>query len=165
LEEGIGLVPTAKDTVGSSYLYNVARFPEQVYLKVGPQQGTLAYQRLAWVPNPSKFILMHEPAARRWGRLDVKTCALYPWHYARRRFRVEYPGTANEMVADDLCKNVQRIPLKDYGGKFISPILFVDGHVATHDFTSNIRADPVSCHEETKDWMWYKPMPDWKRGK
>jgi len=41
--------------------------------------------------------------------------------------------------------------------KFVSPILFVDGHVANHDFTSVIRKDPDYVFEPTPDWIWYKP--------
>jgi hypothetical protein len=46
------------------------------------------------------------------------------------------------------------------GLRFISPIVFVDGHVTKHDFTRVIEADPVFCNEPTKDWVWYKPAPD-----
>jgi len=44
--------------------------------------------------------------------------------------------------------------------KFISPILFVDGHAAQHDFTKTINADPDFIYEPTKDWIWYKPGGD-----
>ena len=44
------------------------------------------------------------------------------------------------------------------GSKYISPIFFVDGHAAIHDFTRNIHADPDYVFEATKDWMWYKPL-------
>ena len=46
------------------------------------------------------------------------------------------------------------------GAKFISPILFVDSHVAVHDFTRVIKSDPEYIYEETKDWIWYKPLRD-----
>ena len=38
----------------------------------------------------------------------------------------------------------------------ISPILFVDGHAAKHDFTKALKADPQYPIEETKDWIWYQ---------
>jgi prepilin-type processing-associated H-X9-DG protein len=40
--------------------------------------------------------------------------------------------------------------------RFVSPIAFVDGHVAVHNF-SHIADDPFFPYEQTKDWMWYKP--------
>jgi len=41
--------------------------------------------------------------------------------------------------------------------QFISPILFVDGHTAVHNFSKALTVDPYYPYEETKDWMWYKP--------
>jgi len=41
--------------------------------------------------------------------------------------------------------------------QFISPILFVDGHTAAHNFSKALTVDPYYPYEETKDWMWYKP--------
>src|SRR5262245_185691 len=43
------------------------------------------------------------------------------------------------------------------GQKFISPILFVDGHAAKHDFTKALRREPEYPIEETHDWIWYQP--------
>ena len=47
--------------------------------------------------------------------------------------------------------------LKTDDQKFISPVLFVDGHVAKHDFTTALRSDLTNHFEPTKDWVWYKP--------
>jgi hypothetical protein len=47
--------------------------------------------------------------------------------------------------------------LTDDRQKFISPILFVDSHSASHDFTHALKDDPDFPMEPTKDWMWYKP--------
>ncbi len=41
-------------------------------------------------------------------------------------------------------------------GKFISPVLFVDGHTKVHDFTHSLFDNPTFPYEPTKDWVWYK---------
>jgi prepilin-type N-terminal cleavage/methylation domain-containing protein/prepilin-type processing-associated H-X9-DG protein len=90
----------------------------------------------SWVPNPSKFILMHEPPARPY----AVGCDLewYQWH--------------NRGPASDIL-NVTSAP-----PKFFSPVLFVDGHVQVHNFSKVLQADPLFPYEETEDWMWYKPL-------
>ena len=40
---------------------------------------------------------------------------------------------------------------------FISPILFVDGHAAVHDFTVALTRDLRFPYEPTRDWVWYQP--------
>ena len=47
--------------------------------------------------------------------------------------------------------------LSDDGQKFISPILFADGHGASCDFTHALKDDPDHPLEPTKDWYWYEP--------
>jgi hypothetical protein len=44
------------------------------------------------------------------------------------------------------------------GQKAISPILFVGGHAAQHDFTGALHQDWRFPTEATKDWMWYQPV-------
>jgi hypothetical protein len=41
--------------------------------------------------------------------------------------------------------------------RFISPILFTDGHAASHDFSRALKTDPEFPYEATPGWMWYKP--------
>jgi hypothetical protein len=45
-------------------------------------------------------------------------------------------------------------------GKFISPVLFVDGHSKVHDFTRALSEYPDYPYEPTADWIWYKPEDD-----
>src|SRR5207244_659126 len=79
-----------------------------------------------WVTSPSRMILMHEPPAFWYANY-------YHWHYARG------PTT----VADsDLTDDSQR---------FISPILFVDGHSLSFDFTHALKDNPVYPMEPTKE--------------
>jgi prepilin-type N-terminal cleavage/methylation domain-containing protein/prepilin-type processing-associated H-X9-DG protein len=93
--------------------------------------GGLALQSEDWVPQPERYILMHEPTAR-----------LYPglwsqWHYSMGRSDIDDPVYARQ--------------------RFMSPVLFVDGHVAVHNFARSLSTDPYFPYEPTKDWMWYKP--------
>jgi hypothetical protein len=101
-----------------------------------PQDG-LAGKPLSWLPSPSLYILIHEPPARRYS--NQRTDLFVHWHYNR--------GNAQ----------VSRKNLKRDRQQFISPILFVDGHTARHDFTRVIKGDPDHPYEPTKDWIWYKP--------
>ena len=78
---------------------------------------------------------MYEPPAR-------PDYYWYHWHFSRS-------PTDVLSLAD----------LKSDGQRFISPILFVDGHTARHDFTRTIKGDPSFPFEPTKDWVWYKPRP------
>ena len=142
----VNLKPTNWEVSGCSYMYNDFYFrstrlePEEPYYN-------LAGQRSSWVPNPSLFILMHEGSARAYGTFqysppDSPLLNIFThWHYAASR--IDCPGP--ELPSDP--------------GKFISPILFVDGHVASLDFTRTMRKDPEYPYEPTKDWIWYKPKP------
>jgi prepilin-type processing-associated H-X9-DG protein len=81
--------------------------------------------------------LLHEPPAKRW-EFEGEYSYVH-WHYAR--------GPSD----------ISQQQLKTDGQKFISTILFVDGHAAKHDFSSRIKGDPLDIYERTKDWIWYKP--------
>ena len=80
------------------------------------------------------MILLHEPPAFWYANY-------YHWHFARGPTTV--PDTA---LAED-------------GQRFISPILFVDGHTRSFDFTHALKNNPSPVYpmEPTKDWYWYEP--------
>ena len=61
------------------------------------------------------------------------------WHYARGPTTVDPSNLASD------------------GQKFISTILFVDGHAKCHDLTHALKDAPNYPMEPTKDWIWYKP--------
>ena len=90
-----------------------------------------------WVPEPSRFILLHEPPASPY--FDGGGWVYFFWHYARGESTV-----------------VGKSELRD---RFISPVLFVDGHSATHDFTQSIKSNFDYPLEPTPEWIWYKPAP------
>jgi prepilin-type N-terminal cleavage/methylation domain-containing protein len=91
-------------------------------------------KKLSWVPEPSRFIQMHEPPAMAY--FDQ----FYRWHYAHGK------------------TTVARGQLKIYGQNFVSVIGFVDGHAAELDFTRALTTDPNYPLEPTPDWIWYKPQ-------
>jgi prepilin-type N-terminal cleavage/methylation domain-containing protein/prepilin-type processing-associated H-X9-DG protein len=136
------LKPTSWEISGCSYMYNNfepykdTKLPED-------SMGGLAGKKVASLPDPARFILMHEPPARSYPIIFNGTPMLIyqHWHYAPSM--TDWPQTW----------------LKGDGAKFISPVLFVDGHVASHDFTRSIKTDPDHVFEETKNWIWYKPAP------
>jgi len=131
--------PSLWQTIGCSYHYNAgaltAPAPGPTRLPQADPGWGLALKPESWVPNPSLYILLHEPPARPYA--CIHGVRWYQWHEARARTEFEDPRLAQS--------------------KFISPILFVDGHCATHDFTKSLRTDPHYPYDPTKDWIWYKP--------
>ena len=96
-------------------------------------QYNLGGKEESWVPDPSRFILMHEPPAMAYSN------QFYHWHYSRGK------------------TTVTRAELKGDGQKFISVIGFVDGHATPHDFTKALTTAPSYPLEPTPNWIWYKP--------
>ncbi len=98
-------------------------------------------KKTGWLPDPTRYILIQEPPAR--AHMSPPQGSqegwFVHWHYARG-------------PTDVPLSQLERDPQQ-----FISPILFVDGHVARHDFTRTIHSDPDYSFEPTKDWIWYKP--------
>ena len=85
------------------------------------------------MPSPTRFIMMHELAGYPWNDQFVH------WHGAA--------GKSKMIPASNLKNDPQR---------FISPTLFVDGHVQRCDFTRAFKNNPNRPMEATKDWVWYK---------
>ena len=140
--------PTLWETAGSSYLYNVDLLapgdpsrPPPPNVTLRPSQGSLSGQPEAFVQQPSRYLLVTEPVARPIGRYDSVSNVWWmhwvQWH--RKLGRVDFL----------IPTNAPR--------RFVSPALFVDGHVAVHDFSDSIMRDFYFPYEETKDWIWYQP--------
>ena len=133
----VNVKPSDWATFGCSYHYNDGGL---TYLMNGgfkqPNAGGLAGKTEDWVPSPDRYILLHEPPARIYGCLDVRAM-WYQWHFLRGPSDIEDPQTARH--------------------DFISPIAFVDGHAAQHNFSKALSTDPYYPYEPTKDWVWYKP--------
>jgi hypothetical protein len=93
----------------------------------------LSCKKESYVSKPSRRIMVFEPPAFWYANY-------YHWHYARG------PTT---ITPDDLMSD---------GQKFVSPVLFVDGHSASFDFTRALKDNPNSQYplEPTRDWYWYE---------
>lgn len=149
----INAKPSLWETIGCSYQYNVSYLapkdssrspPLPPITKLGIS-GSLALKREEWVLDPARFILLTEPPARPLGRRYSNT-NFHPiyvdlfwtqWHRTRGITDFGDPTIAPRL--------------------FVSPVLFIDGHAAVHDFSSSIMNDPYYPFEKTKDWQWYQP--------
>jgi prepilin-type N-terminal cleavage/methylation domain-containing protein len=132
--------PSNYKKLGNSYQYNAG--PLAVLMGGGfrkqpadPVMG-LAEKAEGWVANPSLHILIHEPPARLYGCSTIGP-RWYQWHFARGPVDIQDPTRAR--------------------AQFISPILFVDGHTAEHNFSQSLMIDPYYPYEPTRQWIWYKP--------
>jgi hypothetical protein len=125
-------------TIGCSYQYNGdSCLP---FLTGGGYRqepaGLLPGQIESWVQEPAMYIMMYEPPARMW--CGKETGMWSQWHYSLGVSDIEDPLYARQ--------------------SFISPALFVDGHVSVHNFTKALTADIYFPYERTKDWVWYQPL-------
>ncbi len=127
--------PSKYAALGCSYNFNSASLGNSTLQTPDAADSlgeNLSGMKESWVPDPARFIMIYESPATWWENY-------YHWHYARG------PTT----ITPD--------QLNDDSQKFVSPILFVDGHAASHDFTHALKYDPNYPMEPTRDWMWYKP--------
>jgi Tfp pilus assembly protein PilE len=138
------LLPTCWSTRGFSYEMNPGLIKGMTipYTK-RPVEGTIPGKPEGWIPEPSRFILMYEaPAVPQVCSHPTPhfTPKWYQWHRRRAKTVFDDPRLAP--------------------AKFYSPILFMDGHAAIHNFSKSLTTDPYYFQEETKDWMWYKAAPE-----
>ncbi|HZR17810.1 MAG TPA: type II secretion system protein [Verrucomicrobiae bacterium] len=137
--------PTAHYAFGLSYRLNAAPW-ENTKFEVA---GVLPRQKAGWVKQPSEYIYVYEPPALPMHKplLSPDLChlkgILEPYNYFHWHF-----NTGRSSVFD----------IASDGQKAISPILFVDGHAAKHDFTRALHQDWRFPTEATKDWIWYQPV-------
>ena len=117
---------------GTSYKYNSGPWCPTKEPQADPDAG-LAGKSAQWVPEPARFILLHESPALPYELDAVPTWTI--WHFCR--------GASSLHSANHIQQRV------------VSPILFVDGHVRAHDFTAAVKSDWPA--EPTANWMWYKP--------
>jgi prepilin-type N-terminal cleavage/methylation domain-containing protein len=132
------LLPSCWETRGYSYEMNSGApvgLPIPATRKANA--GSIFDNQEIWIPDPTRFILFYEPPA------SPQVChgGLFPpqwyqWHWNRGNTRFLDPRLAP--------------------GLFYSPILFLDGHSRTINFTKSLCTDPYYPFEETRDWMWYK---------
>jgi len=142
----VNFAPSLFYAFGCSYQVNPGGWK---YTK-HPVQGNLFGKTIAWVANPSKYIYVYEPPARPVWKLVGNLCYAQPVEF-KYYFHWHFFTGKTTIPQTELAHDRQR---------FISPILFVDGHAGSFDFTKSLTAEPKYPAEETKDWMWYQPGPD-----
>jgi competence protein ComGC len=124
----------AFEMVGTSYMYNCDIWGNTLL----PQRSDFgpAGQMESWVSKPSRFILLREPPATPYLGSEGR------WHYF---FWHDATGAATTFT------------LTHRRDRFISPVLFADGHADRHDFTRAITTLPNYPFEPTPDWYFYEP--------
>jgi prepilin-type N-terminal cleavage/methylation domain-containing protein len=145
--DSVNYQPSIYYAFGCSYSFNTTAWK---YTKHVPEAG-LAGATPSWVREPNRYIMVYEQPARPVWKIVEDLCSehtvesryYFHWHFGNRKS----PTIMEDQLAGD--------PLR-----FISPILFVDGHAAKHDFTDALKAEPKYPLEETKDWMWYQFKPE-----
>jgi hypothetical protein len=101
----------------------------------------LGLKKESWVPEPSRFIVMHETGVYPWGSTGGSGLQITQWHGASN------PG-----------KVFTETTVKNDPDKLLSVLLFVDGHSQQVDFSPIIKKNPLRGLIPGKDWMWYKPL-------
>jgi prepilin-type N-terminal cleavage/methylation domain-containing protein len=139
---GPAFKPSVFDTVGDSYRFNW--YLEDDYWNDNPPTVedpvyNLGLKKDSWVPDPARFIAIHEWAAFPFN--SDGNVSIVPWHGALTPGKIYDPST-----------------IKGDRDKLVAPTLFVDGHCQQCDFTAIIKKNPRRGLEPTKDWMWYKPL-------
>jgi len=131
---------TKWEALGCSYNYNAGSFTKltepPTQLDQEDAAEGLATKAESWPPEPSRYILMYEPPARPWG-CPTAPALWVQWHRSRGAFEFTDPTRAPRL--------------------FISPVLFVDGHVTVHNFTKALTANPIYPYEAQPGWIWYRP--------
>ena len=136
------LLPSCWETRGYSYEMNLG-IPNGMPIPPTRRDiaGSIQGRPEGWLPDPTRFILFYEPpAAPQVCHSDPPMFQphWYQWHRNRRGTSFQDPRLAPAV--------------------FFSPILFADGHVNFLNFSQSLQGDPYYPFEETKDWIWYKPL-------
>jgi prepilin-type processing-associated H-X9-DG protein len=126
--------PNVFRTIGTSYVYNYSSWARTKEAQADPDVG-LAGKPYSWIPDSARHILLFEPPALPYQTLSGSGDLYFLWHFNSGTSTVHSP--------------------KDIHQKVVSPVLFVDGHAAVHDFTVAVKSPWPA--EPTANWVWYKP--------
>ena len=140
LHPKVTLLPSCWETRGFSYEMNGGT-PNGLPIPATrlPVAGSVIGKNDTWVPDPVRFILFYEPpAVPQVCHLNLFKPRWYLWHRNRGKTDFLDPRLAP--------------------GVFYSPVLFFDGHAKFNNFTKALCTDPYYPFEETREWIWYKPL-------
>ena len=121
--------------LGSSYRYNTAPWVSKTLVPQAAPKVGLSEKSESWVIDPARHILVHDPSALPY--TDANPPSIFFSHFSHG-----VPSVTNFSAINQRC---------------VSPILFVDGHVISQDFTRFILASTNFPAEPTAGWVWYKP--------
>ena len=122
------------EALGTSYNYNERPWWNPDQAEADPDKG-LAEKPESWVSDPARHVLLHEPPALPRSEGNSLGQHFWIWHFAKGKTEFSSQGQIKQ--------------------KILSPVAFVDGHAAVHDFTKAIRSGHPA--EPTTDCVWYKP--------
>jgi prepilin-type N-terminal cleavage/methylation domain-containing protein len=138
----VTLLPSCWETRGFSYEQN---FGSPGGLRIPSTRretaGSLDGKDETWVTDPARFILFYEPPA------SPQVCHASPPMFRPRWYQWHRNRGKTEFLDPRLAP-----------GAFYSPIQFVDGHAKILNFTKALCTEPYYPFEETRDWVWYKPL-------
>ena len=138
--------PTLFHAWGCSYQLNSAPW---IYTH-HTVDGTLPGQRESWVHDPTRYILIYEPPARPKLKLvGQNICSLQALPMTQYHFHWHFNTGLSSVNHWQFASDQQ---------KYISPIMFVDGHAVMHDFTQALRHDSQFPTEEMPNWIWYQTV-------
>jgi prepilin-type N-terminal cleavage/methylation domain-containing protein len=134
------LLPSCFSTRGYSYEQNLGRpIGLAAPYTLRRVAGTIENQIEGYVPDPVRFISFYEPPAA------PQVCHHTSEHF-RPRWYQWHRGRGRSFLDPRLAPSL-----------FYSPVAFIDGHAAIHNFSRSLKTDPYHPFEETRDWIWYKP--------
>jgi prepilin-type N-terminal cleavage/methylation domain-containing protein len=127
--------------VGTSYKYNANPWSPVAHAERDPDYG-IAGKPESWIHDPARYILVHESPATPYppNYASSYRWLYFFWHYARGPSTVSSPNASLSGVRD----------------RFISPVVFADGHSVKYDFTRAIASDLNHPTEEWTEWYWYE---------
>ena len=119
---------------GTSYRYNYNPWTK-TRLPLADEINGLAGKPESWIPDPSRHVLICEPAALPWEGADGKGL-FHQWHYP--------------------SGPVSTRDLKNLSKKAVAPVLFVDGHVKHFNLKKHFQTTWPYYAEPTRDLIWYR---------
>jgi hypothetical protein len=103
--------------------------------------GSIVGKDESWAPDSARFILLFEPPAA------VQVCHCEPPLFLPRWYQWHRSRVKTDFLDPRIAPAL-----------FWSPVLFLDLHARVLNFSKELTTDPYYPYEETRDWMWYKPV-------
>ncbi len=104
-------MPSNYESVGCSYRFNGNLWKNATRHFAADPEYNLAGKKESWAPNPSLFIMVHEPPAFVYG--DSGSKFLFHWHYARGATTLNFSQLRqdNQKFKYDFTKAIKEDPM------------------------------------------------------